>query len=245
VQAGGGISVREAHEQTQAELREVQRVQGEKHPEVIARFGRNDTPEAMRVMGPIWNRSKQLRAHLEQLLCRDRPVSRPRDELKSRRIRFERKWRVDRRSVDAYVDAKQRDGAIGGARAADLRFVLSQAGRGVMNPSSMGAGTINRRIAQALECFGLFGPPRSAMRPKPPPRPPRPKPVVRTGPRFFRTCGDAVCSGYRGPTPGVPLCAGARQGDGCRPLGVRCDLQNNCNMHLICATRDPSTRCPR
>jgi len=145
--------------------------------------------------------------------------------------------------VLAYVAAEVADGVLGEAEAEDLRFVLSKAGQGVMNPSSLGASTINLRVEQALRCFGLVGPARSRLPPPPATRPSPPQVSSRL--HFFRTCGDHLCSGYRGPTPGVPRCGGAKAGDPCTTPGARCDLVNGCNMHLICAAKDPSTRCPR
>jgi len=243
-QAGGGLSIREAFEQNQAEVGRLSPILNAKNREVVARFGRNDTPEALQVLTPIRNRRQEARRNIEQMLCRDRPVSRARDALARRGIQF-RRMQVDWRSVDAYVAAKIADGRLDAARAADLRFVLSKTGQGVMNPSSLGASTIIKRVAQALDCFGLIGRPRSPMRLAPPPKPPPPKPVVTSRLRFFRTCGDHVCRGYRGPVAGVPRCSGERVGSACSRQGARCDLGNNCNGQLVCAAKDPATRCAR
>lgn len=241
--AGDGLSVREAFEQNQAEIVRLSPILNEKNLEVVARFGRNDTPEALRVLTPIRDRMHEARRNIEQLMCRDRPkVPRAREALEQRGIQF-RRMLVSSRSVDAYVAAKRVDGEISAARAADLQFVLSKTGQGVMNPSSLGASTINQRVAQALDCFGLVGRPRSPMRIVQPPKPPPPPPPPPL--RFFHTCGDPVCSGYRGPVPGVPMCGRETAGSACSRVGARCDLGNGCNMHLVCAVRDPSTRCAR
>lgn len=237
------MSLGEAYAQTEAEMASLSRLLEEKNGEFVARYGRNDTPEALRVLTPIRDRLQRARHYLDQLTCRDQAVGDARQELEQRRIPLER-FRVDSRWVEAYVTAKQADGDISADRAEDLRFVLSKAGQGVMNPASRGAHTINQRVVQALECFGLSGPPRSPMT-LPPEPPVPPKPSGRSGFRFFRTCGDAVCKGYRGSTSGIPRCGLEREGAACSQPGATCDLANNCNMHLICADKDPATRCPR
>jgi hypothetical protein len=240
---GAGVSLHEAFERTEAEMLSLSSALNEKNREVVARYGRNDTPDALEVLTPINARLQQARDHLDHLLCRDEPRGNVRQELEQRRIPIDR-FRVDGRWVDAYIAAKQRDGEISAAGAEDLRFVISKSGHGVMNPSSRGAHTINQRIVQALACFELVGPSRSPMRivAKPPP-PPKPAPSSKF--RFFRTCGDAVCKSYRGPTPGVPRCRHEREGAGCNQPGATCDLGNNCNMFLVCTDADPATRCPR
>lgn len=240
---GGDLSLREAYAQTEEEMVSLSNLLGEKNREVVARYGRNDTPEALRILTPIRDRLQQARRHLDHLTCRDQPVRNAREELEQRRIPLDR-FRVDRRWVDAYIQAKLVDGDISAAQAEDLRFVLSKSGHGVMNPSSLGAHTINQRIVQALICFGLSGPPRSKMSlPQEPLPPPKPSPSSRF--RFFKTCGDAVCKSYRGPSPGVPRCRGEREGGACSQPGKMCDLANNCNMYLVCTDKDPATRCPR
>lgn len=240
---GGDLSLRGAYEQTQAEIVILSNLLGEKNREVVARYGRNDTPEALRVLTPIRDRLQRGRQHLDQLTCRSQPVGNVKDEFTRRKIPLDR-FRVDGRWVAAYIAAKLADGDISAAEADDLSFVISKSGHGVMNPSSRGAHTINQRIVQALACFGLSGPPRSPMKlpPKQTP-PPQPAPISRF--RFFRTCGDAVCRSYRGPSPGIPRCRDESEGAPCSQPGAKCDLANNCNMLLVCADQDPATRCPR
>ena len=240
---GGGLSLRQAYERTQTEIATLSKLLNEKNREVVARYGRNDTPDALRVLTPIRNRLNQARRHLDQLTCRGQSVSNARRELEERRIPLER-FRVDGRWVDAYVDAKRVDGDISAERAADLRFVISKTGQGVMNPSSRGAHTINERVVQALACFGLQGPPRSQMR-LAPLAPPPAQGAPSSGFRFFKTCGDPVCKSYRGPPPGIPRCSKEKEGAPCSKQGATCDLANNCNMLLICTDHDPATRCPR
>lgn len=76
---------------------------------------------------------------------------------------------------------------------------------------------------------------------------PTPAALLNSKLHYYRTCGDPVCSddGYRGPYPGVKPCTRQRQGDPCLHEGEKCDLQNNCNMFLLCSETDPSTRCAR
>lgn len=234
------------YSEIQAELARLSRELNERNKEVVQRFGRNDTPEALAVLTPIRNQLANARQREQHLLCRDTPqVRNPKKLFESMGIRMQR-FRVDSRFVDAYITAKVKDGALSRGDAQRLRFIIAKSGQGVMNPSSLGASTINQRIAQALRCFGLKGPPRSGVvrPPEPPPDPP-PPPLPKL--RYFRTCGDAVCQaqGYRGPFSGVPRCAGQREGAACSVRGEQCDLVNDCNMFLVCSDTNPSTRCPR
>lgn len=57
-------------------------------------------------------------------------------------------------------------------------------------------------------------------------------------PRWFSTCGDAICTGYR-PPPGVPPCQNEAPGRACSVKGAQCDPGDACNRLLVCATRDP------
>jgi len=58
-------------------------------------------------------------------------------------------------------------------------------------------------------------------------------------PRWYFTCGDPVCSGYR-PPPGVPACSSQTPGAACAPEGDTCDPVDGCNRLLMCATSDPT-----
>lgn len=60
---------------------------------------------------------------------------------------------------------------------------------------------------------------------------------------WFRTCGDVVCSGW---TPsGAPLCDATQTlGAACGAEGQTCDLQDDCNVQLICAATDPQKENP-
>jgi hypothetical protein len=57
-------------------------------------------------------------------------------------------------------------------------------------------------------------------------------------PKWFLTCGDAVCTGYRPPT-GVPHCSNESPGEACPVEGAQCDPGDACNRLLVCAARDP------
>lgn len=64
---------------------------------------------------------------------------------------------------------------------------------------------------------------------------------------WFANCGDPVCQGYGGPFPGVAACSTEMAGDSCSPAGAECDLQNDCNQRLVCASDDPQQQpggCP-
>lgn len=60
---------------------------------------------------------------------------------------------------------------------------------------------------------------------------------------WFRTCGDVVCSGW---TPsGAPLCDATQTlGALCAVADQTCDLQDDCNVQLICAETDPQKENP-
>ncbi len=64
---------------------------------------------------------------------------------------------------------------------------------------------------------------------------------------WYTTCGDPVCSGYRGPFDGVALCTTEKEGDLCATADAQCDPKNSCNARLLCAQRDPKQQpggCP-
>ena len=65
--------------------------------------------------------------------------------------------------------------------------------------------------------------------------------------RWYSTCGDPSCHGYDGPVDGVPECAAEVEGAACEDATASCDLVNDCNQRLICATDDPKAQeggCP-
>ena len=57
-------------------------------------------------------------------------------------------------------------------------------------------------------------------------------------PRWYFTCGDPVCGGHQIPA-GMPPCTFETPGEACHPEGAQCDPVDECNRHLVCATRDP------
>ncbi len=58
--------------------------------------------------------------------------------------------------------------------------------------------------------------------------------------RWFQTCGDPVCSGWK-TKPNVPLCTGEKTNDPCTSPDGKCDPKNGCNAILICAEKDPKS----
>jgi hypothetical protein len=58
-------------------------------------------------------------------------------------------------------------------------------------------------------------------------------------PVWFSTCGDPACGGYNGPTDGIPACSEEVEGVACATAGATCDLGDDCNTRLVCATEDP------
>jgi len=64
---------------------------------------------------------------------------------------------------------------------------------------------------------------------------------------WYSTCGDPVCTGYRGPFPGVPLCSAEKVGDVCTTGNSECDPKDTCNARLRCTDKDPKQQvggCP-
>lgn len=55
--------------------------------------------------------------------------------------------------------------------------------------------------------------------------------------RWYETCGDPVCGGWR-PSD-LPRCTTQTAGAPCEVEGALCDLGNGCNSHLLCARTDP------
>jgi hypothetical protein len=65
--------------------------------------------------------------------------------------------------------------------------------------------------------------------------------------RWYTTCGDPVCTGYRGPIPGIPLCASEKEGGVCTVAAAECDPKDACNARLRCTDKDPKQQvggCP-
>lgn len=248
--ARAGTWVWKEYEANHARILELSTLQGQKSQEVVARFGRNDTPEALAILGPIREELKAARAKEAQLLCRDRPkVENPAAFFEQMNLPL-KKRRLDHDRLMGFVKRMVRSGTLSPEQGRRLRFTLGHAGHGVMNPSSRGAGQVHQRIAQALRCYGLdkyrARPGDAGPRPRTQASGKTPSPEAATL-RYFRSCGDNVCrtDGYRGPFPEVPACQKQKVGDRCSRAGETCDLENHCNMMLVCAARDPSTRCAR
>jgi hypothetical protein len=64
-------------------------------------------------------------------------------------------------------------------------------------------------------------------------------PDPTSDPIWYATCGDPACGGYAGPVDGVPACADEVEGAACAAPGAACDLQDDCNTQLVCASEDP------
>lgn len=56
---------------------------------------------------------------------------------------------------------------------------------------------------------------------------------------WYQSCGDPVCEGYAGPTDGLDACTNQQVGASCDVEGDQCDLQDDCNSRMVCATEDP------
>lgn len=56
--------------------------------------------------------------------------------------------------------------------------------------------------------------------------------------KWFQTCGDPVCSGWKEKKE-IPLCKDEAVGGGCGGKGDKCDPKNGCNAVLVCTDKDP------
>lgn len=56
---------------------------------------------------------------------------------------------------------------------------------------------------------------------------------------WYTTCGDPVCNTYTASAHTNPECSTQTVGDSCTPKGAGCDLVDDCNTELVCATEDP------
>ncbi|NOY25690.1 MAG: hypothetical protein GXP62_07430 [Oligoflexia bacterium] len=56
---------------------------------------------------------------------------------------------------------------------------------------------------------------------------------------WYTTCGDPVCNTYTASAHTNSECSTETVGDSCSPEGAGCDLVDDCNTELVCATQDP------
>lgn len=64
--------------------------------------------------------------------------------------------------------------------------------------------------------------------------------------QWWKSCGDPVCREHR-VDPNVPPCTTEKLGEVCTTLGHPCDINDPCNVHLVCAYSDPTKQaggCP-
>src|SRR5438105_3933544 len=60
------------------------------------------------------------------------------------------------------------------------------------------------------------------------------------GLRWYFTCGDPTCGGYRARDGGPPPCTSQAEGSACDGGGQSCDPKDFCNRLLVCTDRDPA-----
>jgi|SRR5437660_5284172 len=58
--------------------------------------------------------------------------------------------------------------------------------------------------------------------------------------RWYFTCGDPTCGGYRARDGGPPPCTSQAEGSACDGGGQSCDPKDFCNRLLVCTDRDPA-----
>ncbi|PIQ23761.1 hypothetical protein COW36_20495 [bacterium (Candidatus Blackallbacteria) CG17_big_fil_post_rev_8_21_14_2_50_48_46] len=64
--------------------------------------------------------------------------------------------------------------------------------------------------------------------------------------KWYTTCGAPVC-GAPNSTPGANTCGDKQEGMACSQAGASCDLGNDCQQKLVCASSDPKLQpggCP-
>ena len=64
--------------------------------------------------------------------------------------------------------------------------------------------------------------------------------------QWWKSCGDPVCREHT-VDPNVPPCTTEKLGEVCTALGHPCDINDPCNVHLVCAYSDPTKQpggCP-
>lgn len=72
------------------------------------------------------------------------------------------------------------------------------------------------------------------------------QPGPSTGLKWYSTCGDPVC-GRPNQEPVPNTCGNRVEGQVCSVAGESCDLGNDCNQKLVCASSDPKQQpggCP-
>jgi hypothetical protein len=77
------------------------------------------------------------------------------------------------------------------------------------------------------------------------------KALGSTALHWYRTCGDVVCSvgdaGSSSADGGIAACTTEKVGAVCAASGATCDPGDGCNVHLLCADKDPRVQtggCP-
>lgn len=139
----------------------------EKNREVVARYGRNDRPEALEVLVPIRKALVEAQQKQRDLLeCGKEPVRDPAALFKSLGIRtIDSFGRPDDDSYKGYVESRVMDGTITEGDEERLMLIGRLRTGHVMNPSSRGAPWIARGWAGALRCFGIDTPAKPGTRP--------------------------------------------------------------------------------
>jgi hypothetical protein len=76
-------------------------------------------------------------------------------------------------------------------------------------------------------------------------------PVGAAALHWYKTCGDPVCfvgdGGASAADGGIAACTTEKVGDACATSGATCDPGDGCNVHLLCADKDPRVQtggCP-
>jgi len=152
---------RVAYEQANAKAARLRRELRAKYQAVMARYHRNDGPEARAILDPLREEIAGRVTIARRLLGMDRPrIANPRAVFVRLGIATRRFGVPDHASLMAYVNRRVADGTLTiGCRAA-LLYVLGERTAHVTNPSSRGAPYIAEATAQTLRLFGIDWPKR-------------------------------------------------------------------------------------
>ncbi len=145
------------YDKVEADIRRLSTLLNEKNREVVARYGRNDTPEALAILQPIRADLRAAEAKEAHLLGKDLPnVPNPSGMFARLRIRTDAMGRPNPDDVQRHIDRMVNKGRLTAQDAAKLRFILRHAR--VLNPASLGASQVAQHVAKNLRRFGIDAP---------------------------------------------------------------------------------------
>ncbi|HEU0264776.1 MAG TPA: hypothetical protein VFR01_03535 [Geobacterales bacterium] len=141
---------------------------GEKNREMVRRYGRNDTPEALAVLTPLRESLRAAQHEQRRLLeCEKEPVRDPAAMFRTLGIKTSAPFGIpDNELLSGYIESRVMDGTITEQQKARFWRIVSLRTSGVMNPGSRGASSVVRAVSGTMSCFGIDTPPRPDQGPK-------------------------------------------------------------------------------